>query len=373
MAQTNAILAAIQRIHEAPLTADGWERALPSIAAVTRSDVALLLVQDVRSGADEYAAGFGLAPEHVAGFVLAARTGKIPGWAQAMPVGTVVQSSSAMSDSEFMRSEFYNEAIRPMGTFHGLAAKPLGTPRRRVFVTPGRRLGTEDYSTSDVAAMQLLVPHIVTALHLGRRLASAEMRGSVACAALEHLDTAIFLVGEEGRIIYSNRIADALLARSHRIGTAEGCIRLRDDELNRVMLRMIGECADVVRCARRPKHMIGIPRENGRPNLRMIVAPFPPDDIELGVPALGSRPAAIVMISDPEQEIGNRKAWLRREFDLTAAEADVAVEIAKGDGRDAAAARLGITMATVRTHLLHIFEKTGVRRQAEFVRLLLEG
>jgi DNA-binding CsgD family transcriptional regulator len=37
----------------------------------------------------------------------------------------------------------------------------------------------------------------------------------------------------------------------------------------------------------------------------------------------------------------------------------------------AAAARANITIGTARTHLEHIFEKTGVRRQAELVRLLL--
>ncbi|SEI15229.1 regulatory protein, luxR family [Rhizobium tibeticum] len=41
------------------------------------------------------------------------------------------------------------------------------------------------------------------------------------------------------------------------------------------------------------------------------------------------------------------------------------MEILKGDGRAAAGVRLGITASTVRAHLSHIFEKTGVRRQAE--------
>jgi DNA-binding CsgD family transcriptional regulator len=59
-------------------------------------------------------------------------------------------------------------------------------------------------------------------------------------------------------------------------------------------------------------------------------------------------------------------------FALTPAEADLAVEIAKGDGRQAAARRLGISVGTVRSHLMRIFDKTGARRQAELVRLLAE-
>jgi DNA-binding CsgD family transcriptional regulator len=41
-----------------------------------------------------------------------------------------------------------------------------------------------------------------------------------------------------------------------------------------------------------------------------------------------------------------------------------------GDGIQACADRLGITRATARTHLAHIFRKTGTNRQAELVRLL---
>jgi DNA-binding CsgD family transcriptional regulator len=51
----------------------------------------------------------------------------------------------------------------------------------------------------------------------------------------------------------------------------------------------------------------------------------------------------------------------------------MATEILKGDGRIAAATRCGISEATARTHLTSIFEKTGIRRQAELIRLLLDA
>jgi len=64
---------------------------------------------------------------------------------------------------------------------------------------------------------------------------------------------------------------------------------------------------------------------------------------------------------------------LGQRYGLTPAEMRVAQEIAKGRGRAAAAQWLGIGEATLKSHLIHIFEKTGVSRQAELVRLVLEG
>ena len=61
---------------------------------------------------------------------------------------------------------------------------------------------------------------------------------------------------------------------------------------------------------------------------------------------------------------------IRAFFGLTPAEAGLAHEITKGDGLSRCAHRLGITISTARSHLKHVFEKTGTKRQAELVRLL---
>ena len=64
---------------------------------------------------------------------------------------------------------------------------------------------------------------------------------------------------------------------------------------------------------------------------------------------------------------------LRRLYGLTRAEAHVALAVLRGDGLQAAADALGVTLATVKTHLQHVFGKTGTQRQAELVNLLLAG
>ena len=64
---------------------------------------------------------------------------------------------------------------------------------------------------------------------------------------------------------------------------------------------------------------------------------------------------------------------LRARYGLTHAEAAFAVEICAGDGLQAAADRRGVSLATARTHLSRVFQKTGVGRQAELVRLIMQA
>ncbi|MGB2918881.1 MAG: helix-turn-helix transcriptional regulator, partial [Mycobacterium sp.] len=82
-------------------------------------------------------------------------------------------------------------------------------------------------------------------------------------------------------------------------------------------------------------------------------------------------PCALIVIVDPGKVPEPSPEMLRRLFGLTAAEAAVALSIGRGAGLAAVADELCLTLATVKTHLQHIYAKTSTHRQAELVRLLL--
>ncbi len=57
-------------------------------------------------------------------------------------------------------------------------------------------------------------------------------------------------------------------------------------------------------------------------------------------------------------------------FDLTPTEALLCGALARGLSLNETAAQLEITISTVRTHLQHVFHKTGTNRQSELLRRL---
>lgn len=76
---------------------------------------------------------------------------------------------------------------------------------------------------------------------------------------------------------------------------------------------------------------------------------------------------AIIISIDPDHD---PEPALRAAFQLTPAEARVALGIARGDALSAIAQTQGIALGTARTQLKAIFAKTGTHRQAQLAALL---
>jgi GAF domain-containing protein len=79
--------------------------------------------------------------------------------------------------------------------------------------------------------------------------------------------------------------------------------------------------------------------------------------------------AEIQRLKEEHPRLPNKEA-LRSNFGLTAAEADIALGIARGETLSALATVRGITIATARTQLKVVFEKLGAHRQSQLVALL---
>ena len=79
---------------------------------------------------------------------------------------------------------------------------------------------------------------------------------------------------------------------------------------------------------------------------------------------------AAVFVQKAGQSPSPAVQTLAEQYDLTAAELLVLVALTDFGGVAEVAAALKLSPATVRTHLRHVFEKTGVRRQADLIKLV---
>jgi DNA-binding CsgD family transcriptional regulator len=185
---------------------------------------------------------------------------------------------------------------------------------------------------------------------------------------LDRLQQGLILVDGQARVIVANRAAEGILRVRRGLFVGRDGLQTEIPCETRRLRRMIADCG--VRHPGRPGAggRLRLSRENGMP-LTVLLAPHHARSSWIDV----LRPRATLFITDPETTFDVRRQWLCEDFGLTPAEAAVAIDVLKADGLQAAAGRLGISLATARMHLAHIFDKTGTHRQAELVRLLLQS
>lgn len=172
---------------------------------------------------------------------------------------------------------------------------------------------------------------------------------------LDWLDLGVIIADAAARPIRLNRRAGTIVARADGLyATPFGITTAIPEETGRLRQAIAKAATGGAR--------LRLSRPSGAPPLLVTVIPV----------RGGAVPCVALFVMDPDIAGTPSPALLQELFGLTAAEAVFAAEISRGDGLQAVADRLAIAPTTARTHLTRIFEKTGTRRQAELVRLLMQ-
>jgi DNA-binding CsgD family transcriptional regulator len=360
----------INRIYVAADDQSMWPDFLEHLAGTLRCAATNLFVQDLRNPSGTASATFNTDPTFQHSYT--AHYGKvniflIRGQSLLKP-GKVWFSDELCPDMESHRTEFFNDWVLPQGHGHGLLGVVFNDRSLVGNVGAIRDRRRKHFEAEDRQLLRILMPHLQRAVELQRRINQLEKLQAETAEALDHWTTAVFLVDESGRVLLANRSAEELL-KNH-----DGLI-LEHDTLHGNTSNETGALHTAIRESSRPKLLDGIChrtlsvcRASGKRPLSIFVAPS--RRRELFFDAKG---AAFVFVSDPESVDAPCCEILQCLYGLTPAEANVAALLAEGkDVRDIAD-EVSVRDNTVRVQLKTIFEKTGTKRQAELVKLILTG
>jgi len=285
-----------------------------------------------------------------------------------LPAGAVFMPETFISREEHCRTDIFNEWYKPQGVEVMMRANLLVEGPASTVVTVGRRYTEGDFSTAETRLFAALIPHLQRSLQLQLRLAGVDGPSTSSAEMLNQLLQGVLLVDAGARVIFANSPAERMLRAGSGLVLGRDGLRAEIPTETRLLRQIIADCAE-------PRDELGgaggrlrLSREHRAP-LTVLVVPHRARLTWIDV----GRPRAILFITDPGEAAVIRRESLRQDFGLTPAEAGFSREILKADGLQAAADRLGISLTTARTHLAHVFDKTGTRRQAELVRLILQS
>jgi len=288
------------------------------------------------------------------------------------PLDRVFTVDDLMSEAQWTSSPYFKTYGMAHDTFHIMGAD-VSTPdggKLRFRIT--RPKGAPKFSTAERTLCEMILPHLRRAMHVHNLLDRSESMEELYAQAISRLSVATIVLDQHGSVLQLNPVAKELLDRADGMKLVGGCLEATYPSDNRELQRLLRSAF-----ARDPKsdktssgaEAMSVTRPSGNVNLGVVVEPVQSQDWAEDK----SKPAVVVYIRDAVGRSVASETVTKQLFNLTRAETALALELANGLSLEEAAEVLNVRRNTARAHLRSIFSKTGVRRQTELVRIILNS
>ena len=353
----------IDLLYQAPANPPVWLRFLDALQAAISEDVITLFAAQPLATQPGVLAGSGIGVARIDATEFLRPSTRHPTRAE-LPDGTVLQ---VPAENAFGKSRLYREILAPAGVLPGPGLITIIERTDLLVIAAGLVLPRSKRwkpRERDRALLERIAPHLVNGRRLHTRLTMHSRDGEALLSAADHLVLAMLFVDENGRVSYANKSAAELLGVTPGFAEPETLASKFPDERTRAWQRLLKSEQGGA-----PNALVYAHPEDGRP-LQVIGTPFGWNDQE-GLSA--ARFSRAVFICDPKRRAGDPIPVLRELYGLTQSETRLALLLLADCSVEGAAELLGITVGTARGVLKTIFSKTGTKRQASLVRLLLSG
>ena len=362
MERAAELLNVAQHFFNAATAPADWVPGLDAIVDLLHADHAMIVVHEAASGQAIVAKSARMDEADFERFLSPAAAHRMEPFRQAMPSGTVVTWSQLISDRDFEGTEFYNEVVRPVNGFYALATRHE-LPSISSFMAVCRSRPAGDFSPNDTMRLQTLLPSLATSLQLHYRLRATEELSAALATALDRMECGVILTDAAARPMFMNAAAARIVAQGDGLTIEAAPLAAATPMATSRLHEAIAAAGAVTAIEARPLRL----ERASRFPLHLTVLPVS----RLGALMPGAcAPRVAIFIKELDAPVAINRLAVIETFRLTPRECEIATMLAGGRDLDEIAAEIGAARSTVRSHLIHIFEKTGAHSQAALVALL---
>jgi DNA-binding CsgD family transcriptional regulator len=287
-----------------------------------------------------------------------------------LPQDRVVTVNELIGEANWRESEFYQQFLKPLDILHALGADIRTEDGLECRLRVARPHREPPFSANDKALCTAVLPHLKRAVRIHSQLELMDSERRLYAGTVDRMLVGTVTLDENGAVLKSNPVADEVLRAGDGIRVVNGAVRADLPAENRELQRLVKQALNGDSGGRAAVvDAISITRKSSRGKLGVLVRSIP----NTGSSKARRRPSVALFIRDAERKSEASREMVRRLFDLTPAEASLAIALANGLTLDEAADELGIRKNTARAHLRAIFSKIGVTRQTTLVRMLLSS
>jgi len=351
----------INLVYDSVLDHSDWESAFAGITCYVGGAGAGLFVKDHNSEHVRVPSLFGvvpLPPRALFGQMYPILAGHFLS-EPAQPVAT----SDLVPFDELVRTELYRTWAEPQGLVDFVSAvldrSAAGVAIFGVFRHEQHGLADDDARRR----MRLIAPHLRRAMLIVRKTAEA----ATLADTLDGLSAGLCLVDAGGRIVHVNAAAQAILDADDILRSLNGKLVARDAQADRTLQEVFAAAGQGDQALGTKGIAVPLTGEDGE---RYVAHALPLGSGARQRAGTAHTAAAALFIHRAMPAIPARPEVIGEAFKLTPAELRVLLAIVELGSVSEVAAAFGLGDATIRTHVSHVFEKTGAKRQADLVKLV---
>lgn len=279
------------------------------------------------------------------------------------PLGQVVSIPDLLEYDDYRSGPFYQEWLRPQGCVD-IANVVLEKSGSNSAVLLAVLTGARMADTEMRRRIALIAPHAHRALLINKTIDSRESEAATFADTLNGLSAGIFLLDAGGTIVHANAAGHDMLCADDFLRSVDGRLVARAGKVNQGLRDIFSGNGDALNGA--GGAAMPLIAHDGE---RYIAHLLPLTSAARGSTGLAYKAVAAlfvrkVALDSPAEQV------LARTFKLTPSELRVLAAVCEVGGVSAVAGALGIAEATVKTHLQHLFAKTGTNRQTDLVKLV---
>lgn len=288
----------------------------------------------------------------------------------------IVATANESADSDhnapaLSRSAQARELSGFVGTCHQVNASQFGADETTCYtLTIFRPLADPAFDQEEQSICEILVSQLSRSLEMAWRMDTTEVERTLYSDVMDRLYVGVIILDRSGKVVRMSSTANRILTERDSLNVQGGRLRAtcsnEDRELQAVIKSTLQGMVDNTAPATRG---LSLTKQSGSKNLGLIIRPIEAHARH----AVAANSAVAVYLRDPEAIPEIEGELVRQLFDLTPAEAAVARRLTVGLSLDEAASSLDISRNTARAHLRSIFSKSGITRQTELVRLVLNS
>jgi DNA-binding CsgD family transcriptional regulator len=287
-------------------------------------------------------------------------------WSQHMehqPVGRVVFSDDVIELSALRTTAFFDEVLRPQDVAHNAMIALAAKEDFRAAFNICRTARQGPFGADEQKLFEWLVPHLRRSITLGFKLDSFRAMQRAAFDVLEQLSDGVMLLDRRAHLLFANAAARAL--------ETSGALLLRQSVAtyspshSKRLAELIRSVLDGS-----PGGTMSMPGRIAGQHLTILVSSVRGKDVGRFSDLNMKDAAVLVFIIDPANRNSIPLARIMDAYELTHAEARVALASSLGKTVLETAKLLGLSPNTIKTHLRRVFAKTATARQAELARVV---